>query len=266
MTASLPALCLSDALAAAGVALHLGVGGQAWWTALHTALAAPHELTDGQHGLLPEGLADAITADDADATVEAWLDDPAINDQLWSVGLAEHGRHIVAHLVLAASQGAPEAIAELLLRDLLRMSALSADDDPLAIGEQVGAVHDLAARLGVRMTPFRDLYDVLGSPAPWLEVAGVCRAGVTHRRAAVARGFADAAPGEVLVIDAGDLYDRQVMSVERWCPGGVIEGRELVSGLWCIVQPSLGVWLFAAGFDRGEVPAMPVRSPRRRRS
>ena len=254
----LPGLHLDDALDHASARRSALVGSRAWWLAIHTALAAPAVLTERQRMLLPGDLDRALASEDDDVIVEAWLDAPIVNDRLWTIGAhCPEDRHLVAHLVLAAAQGAPHAIAEMICRDLLRMCAIDADrwGGPVAASTRTDEARAFAARLGISIGPFRDLYDVAAGTAPSLVIDAVCRGGVRHSGEAMSDLFATAVVGEVLVVDAGDLYDRQIVQVTRRDGSSVIHGVELVSTTPCTIAPDTGTWTLTVAIgDAGDEP------------
>lgn len=239
---------------------------RSWWLALHTALADPAALTPAQLGELPERLRAAIHTGCEDTIVEAWIESPEICDRVWTIGVhCPHDHDLMAHLMMAAASGAPAPIAEFLLRDLTRMSAIVGDaDDPddvwgghVAAFARVDVALRLAARLGVARETFRDMYDAHAGPRPDLRVDAVCWEGIRLPAASVWNVGATATAGDVVVIDAGGLYDRLVMRVTDHSRPHTLMGVELVSDLECRLDQVGDAWMFTAAVECCEpIPAL----------
>jgi hypothetical protein len=261
-----PLMSLADVLDHVCGAAAVPEGARSWWLALHTALADPTALTPGQLDLLPPRLRAAIHTGCDDTIIEAWLESSEICDQVWTIGVHCPLDHdLVAHLMIAAAMSAPAPIAEFLLRDLTRMSAIVGDtDDPddmwgghVAAFARVDVALRLAARLGVTRETFRDMYDAHVGPRPELEVDAVCWEGIRLPAASVWHVGATATAGDVVVIDAGGLYDRLVMRVTDHSRPHTLMGVELVSDLECRLDQVGDAWMFTAAVECCEpIPAL----------
>jgi hypothetical protein len=263
---SFPLTSLADALDHTCAAVAGPEPARSWWLALHTALADPAALTVGQLEELPERVRSAIHTGCDDTIVEAWLESPEICDRVWTIGAhCAHDHDLVAHLVIAAANGTPAPVAEFLLRDLTRMSAIVGDTDRhddvwgghVAANARVDASMRLAARLGVTRETFRDMYDAHVGPRPELEVDAVCWEGIRLPAVSVWHVAATATAGDVVVIDAGSLYDRLVMRVTDHSRPHSLIGVELVSNLDCRLEQDGDRWTFTAAIECSEpIPAL----------
>lgn len=261
-----PFTSLADALDHASGAAATWDRGRSWWLALHTALADPAALTAGQLDEVPARVRAAIHSGCDDTFVEAWLESPEICDRVWTIGAhCPHDHDLVAHLVIAAASGAPAPVAEFLLRDLTRMAAIVGDTDRhddvwgghVAAAARVDASMALAARLGITRETFRDMYDAHVGLRPELIVDAVCWEGIRLPAASIWHVGATATVGDVVVIDAGSLYDRLVMRVTDHSRPHTLLGVELVSNLSCRLDQIDDRWMFTADIECTEpIPAL----------
>ena len=224
-----------------------------WWRAVHQALEEPVSLTDEELDLLPEPFRDALDLSD-DAMVEGWLDSAEISDRIWQIGShCPQDRQVVAHLAQAAAHGAPLAIAEFIGRDLLRMAAIDGGHDsgghpshgdpdvwggPAAAIARVDEAAEFLSGLGVTPGRFRDLYDTVSAGTAMLPVDAIHSAGERWQHPEPWSSTVRLTIGRTVVVEAGGLYDRQVLQILDRDHRGHISGREVVSGLTCSLVPS----------------------------
>jgi hypothetical protein len=253
-----PTVSLAEALDHSCAGAAVPERARAWWLAVHAALVDPTALTPRQRAELPAPFRDVVGRACDDTVVEGWLESPEFCDRVWSVGShCPHDRHLVAHLLMAAAQGSPPAIAEFLLRDLLRMSAIVGspdDEDPwgghFAAAVRVDEALTIARRCGVARAPFRDLYDSQAGATAGLRVDAVCWQDIRLGAAGVWHVAATAQIDDVVLVDAGGLYDRLIMRVETHVRPTVLAGTELVSGLPCRLEQVDDQWVFAVELCR----------------
>jgi hypothetical protein len=122
---------------------------------------------------------------------------------------------------------------------------------------RVDAVLRLAARRGVARETFRDMYDAHVGPHPQLEVDAVCWEDIRLPAAGMWHVAATATAGDVVVVDAGGLYDRLVMRVTDHSRPHTLTGVELVSNLECRLDQVGERWMFTAAVECCEpIPAL----------